>query len=286
MSPIMKKQSQFSKILLLLITMTFHIPLFGEVKNDSNQIMSDNDMVEWFMNNRSDNIRTSAPLFLKMAMSFYRIDGHDELGFENKGRMYLKFGKIYLDKEVDSIGAITFFNTVEPLLSSYPAVRDSLLKKVEFIRNQTVDGDFLPFDPVLIDRDGNKIRMTSVLTGRIVYTDLWSTSCIPCCRELPHMKKLSDHYSVHDCGITCLSISLDDSFNKWKNFIERNGLDWPQYMIDENDADRFLSHFRIMGIPRFLVISNDGHVLSVNAPRPSDNEIQNYLERIANKPIN
>ena len=281
----MGKQFQLLRILMVLSILFSSVRPFAKtVEEDVTTVpeMSEQALLHWLYESYSENPRTSAPLFLKTAITFYNINSHDEVGFVNKGRLYRKAGTLYLDNETDSVNAALFYNVVKPLLTPYPEVRDYIADKVDFIRKQTTAGEQLPLDPTLIDQNGNRFKLSSVLAeGRIIYTDLWATSCIPCRREFPHLKKVSEYYSTENTDVSCLSLSIDTDFDRWKRFVEKNDFDWPHYMIDQKDAQRLFAHLRIMSIPRFLVISNKGIVLSVDAPRPSDENIHNYLDKIA-----
>lgn len=281
----MKKHLSPILTAVVLIMLFSHGPLYGRTCGAADE-MPDSLLNKQLIQLVWDSPRIHAPLFLKTAMTFYKISSDDGFSAENKGQLYRKAGTLYLDNETDSVNAMTFYTAVKPILEAYPSVRDYIAGKVDFIRNQTTDGDLLPFDPVLIDKEGHKTSLTCVLSSRIIYADLWSTGCIPCCREIPHMRNLSKRCVSENTGVTCISLSIDEDFDRWKNYIEKNNLDWPQYLMNQEDAQRFFAHLRIMGIPRFLVIGNDGRILSVNAPRPSDTGIHNYLGRIVEKAIN
>ena len=91
------------------------------------------------------------------------------------------------------------------------------------------------------------------------------------------MIKLYDHYK-NDSRIQLVSISLDKNEKNWKAVVDEENLKWPQY-IAQNEFDNLLcKSYDIKGIPRFLFFDKDGCILSVEAKRPSEPDIIEWIE--------
>jgi len=100
--------------------------------------------------------------------------------------------------------------------------------------------------------DGSKFTLDE-MGGRVVLIDFWATWCGPCVEELPHMKQLAKDFAGQPLVI--ISISWDSDENKWKQFIQKNEMTWPQY----RDADHKLAErFGINAIPHYFTIDSDG----------------------------
>ncbi|MBR5034824.1 MAG: AhpC/TSA family protein [Bacteroidales bacterium] len=126
------------------------------------------------------------------------------------------------------------------------------------------------------DADGNKV-MLSDMRGKALYIDCWATWCGPCRAQTPYMIKLYDHYK-NDSRIQLVSISLDKNEKNWKAVVAEENLEWPQY-IAQNEFDNLLcKSYDIKGIPRFLFFDKDGCILSVEAKRPSEPDIIEWIE--------
>jgi thiol-disulfide isomerase/thioredoxin len=117
------------------------------------------------------------------------------------------------------------------------------------------------------DKDGNEFSLSS-FEGSLVYVDVWATWCGPCKVEIPHLKKLEEEY--HGKNITFLSVSVDTDKEAWLKMVEEKELGGVQIWAD--GWSQITKDYAIFGIPRFMLFSTDGHVISSDAPRPSSGE--------------
>ena len=134
---------------------------------------------------------------------------------------------------------------------------------------QAVDFDFY-------DRKGKKFTL-SKLKGKAVYFDMWATWCGPCCAEIPNMAKLAEHYKDSK-DVQIVSVSLDKSKDKWLKKITTDKLQWPQYIVKGEFQCVLCKEYRITGIPRFMMFDKNGRIISIDAPRPSDPNIINWID--------
>ena len=127
------------------------------------------------------------------------------------------------------------------------------------------------------DINGNTVRFLDVIgQGRVVYVDFWATWCGPCRLEKPYFKRLAERHSDNP-NIEFISVSLDNNLRRWKAFLEANPTTLRQFVIPDNFNSEFARRYNVRGIPRFMAFDRDGKIISINAPRPSFEEIEEFL---------
>ncbi len=110
----------------------------------------------------------------------------------------------------------------------------------------------------IVTAEGTPLSLDS-LNGRVVLLDFWATWCGPCKMELPHVKKLAEKYTGKP--LVVLSVSIDRDESKWKDYITKNEMNWPQY----NDAKGNIAGlFGVHSIPHYFTIDTDGILRSEN----------------------
>lgn len=122
------------------------------------------------------------------------------------------------------------------------------------------------FRPVVMASWSNIQKFVAEQEGKIVILDLWSTSCGPCMRELPHLvglqKELKD-------AVVCVTVSLDyygdpdappQSYReKVEQFLRRIGADCQNFLCTDPDQV-VLSQLQMASIPIVLVYDAQGRL--------------------------
>ncbi|NNF85773.1 MAG: redoxin domain-containing protein [Winogradskyella sp.] len=131
----------------------------------------------------------------------------------------------------------------------------------------------------------------SDLRGKYLYIDIWATWCQPCLAEIPSLKLLESEFQ--DRNIEFVSISIDDgrgyraanddlalaaSTEGWKKMIVNKQLGGVQLLADEGWESDFIRNYKINGIPRFIIIDPNGHIVSPDALRPSNEKLIPFLK--------
>jgi peroxiredoxin len=102
--------------------------------------------------------------------------------------------------------------------------------------------------------DGQRVSMDD-LAGKVVLLDFWATWCEPCREALPHMREIAKKFQGQP--LVVLSVSLDSDEQKWKDFIAKNEMTWPQYR-DGGFNGQIAKMFGVAAIPHTFTIDADG----------------------------
>ncbi len=102
--------------------------------------------------------------------------------------------------------------------------------------------------------DGQSISIDG-LQGKVVLVDFWATWCEPCREALPHIRDVARKFQGQPLVI--LSVSLDNDEQKWKEFVAKNQMTWPQYR-DGGFAGPIATMFAVRAIPHTFTIDADG----------------------------
>ena len=106
----------------------------------------------------------------------------------------------------------------------------------------------------LTTTDGQQISMDG-LQGKVVLLDFWATWCVPCREAMPHIRDVAKKFQGQPLVI--LSVSLDSDEQKWKEFIGKNEMTWPQYR-DGGFTGPIAKIFDVTAIPHTFTIDADG----------------------------
>jgi thiol-disulfide isomerase/thioredoxin len=102
--------------------------------------------------------------------------------------------------------------------------------------------------------DGQALSLDD-LQGKVVLLDFWATWCAPCREALPHMRDVAKKFRGQPLVI--LSVSLDSDEGKWKEFIVKNEMTWPQYR-DGGFNGPIATLFGVRAIPHTFTIDSYG----------------------------
>ena len=130
------------------------------------------------------------------------------------------------------------------------------------------------------DINGKEVSLSD-FRGKVVLLDVWATWCGPCKAQIPHLIKLEKE--MKDKGLVVIGVSVNEAKDKqkWMDFVKKEGLGGVQ--VFANGWSKITKDYKIKCIPRFMVFDKKGHIVSMNAPRPSDPQLKALLEAELNK---
>lgn len=125
------------------------------------------------------------------------------------------------------------------------------------------------------DIDGQTVALND-FKGKFVYIDVWATWCGPCRAELPHLEELQEKYASNE-DIVFASVSIDENTDAWRKMVTEKEMMGVQLLADNAWDSSICEDYMIKGIPRFILIDQEGKIMNSKAPRPSSDEIKEVM---------
>ena len=167
-------------------------------------------------------------------------------------------------------------NDYESISKQLEILKDEIESKRErklSIINKPQNGESY-IDFTYENTSGEDVSLSS-FKGSLVYVDVWATWCGPCKAEIPYLKTLEQDY--HEQNIVFLSVSVDTNKDEWLKMVKEEELGGVQLWAD--GWSQITKDYAIFGIPRFMLFSRDGKVISNDAPRPSNEETRKLFDK-------
>ena len=127
------------------------------------------------------------------------------------------------------------------------------------------------YDISLPNIKGEKISL-SRFKGKFILIDFWGSWCHPCFENIPYLKKLIQE--MKNEPIEFITVSIDEHEKIWKTSLKKYGFPG----INLWDKDGLLStFFKVLWVPRYIIIKPDGNGASIDAPQAKDPELKILL---------
>lgn len=144
-----------------------------------------------------------------------------------------------------------------------------------YLSSSRPEGSEIP-DFNVLDINEKPVSFKAICNKPVVYVDVWSTWCVPCCKEIPYVARLVERYKDNP-NIKFVSVSIDKNRGNWKKFLAKQEDQWEQYLVPEDLQREFFNIFAINGIPRFMVFDGRGRIININEVSPSADNIEEIL---------
>ena len=110
----------------------------------------------------------------------------------------------------------------------------------------------------VMDTRGEELSLEQY-RGQVVLLDFWATWCGPCIAEMPNVKQT---YAKHrDRNFQIIGISLDSSIAPLEAYIQREGIEWRQYL---DSTGQISGLYNVRAIRSTFLIDGAGIVRRVN----------------------
>ncbi|MGO3707276.1 MAG: TlpA family protein disulfide reductase [Mesonia hippocampi] len=104
------------------------------------------------------------------------------------------------------------------------------------------------------NQNGEQIDFND-LKGKVVFINFWATWCPPCVAEMPSINNLYKKFE-NDKDVVFIMVSLDDKFEKAKNFKKRKNFSFDVHQLSSN----LPSVYRSASIPTTFVLDAQGNI--------------------------
>jgi thiol-disulfide isomerase/thioredoxin len=101
----------------------------------------------------------------------------------------------------------------------------------------------------------NQVIDISQFKGKKVFVNLWATWCPPCRAEIPSIEKLAAKTDKNKAAF--IMLSLDDNFDKARNYALNNNMKLPVYYL----AGNLPQLFSVDGIPATFIFNEKGELI-------------------------
>lgn len=254
-----------------------------------------------YLNNLNLNnaVNLSSPAFKELIQNYldYRESKYQDEHPENSSLIFpgsvARFRVIHEEFTDQSVKDYLLYKAMDDHLANYGTTRvESFLtdfrincKNPEYIKN--IDAivanmekvslgkpapDFTAFTP-----DGKKVKLSDYY-GQLLYIGFWASWSGWSAQEIPYFEQLRRDFAEKPVKFILVSLDFEKDKNKWAAIISANKFQSIQLIQDPESTVLKDSYF-LNDFPRYFLIGKDGKIISVYAPRPTEN-IAETLNRI------
>lgn len=117
---------------------------------------------------------------------------------------------------------------------------------------------YTDFEGKMVDNTMSRLS-SHIQEGKFTLIDFWASWCGPCRAAIPKVKTMA---AKHAERLAVVSVSVDEKEAAWRKAEAAEGMDWPQMLLLKDGMEVAGSAYRIVSIPRLVLISPEGTVLA------------------------
>jgi thiol-disulfide isomerase/thioredoxin len=165
------------------------------------------------------------------------------------------------------------FNDLSPRVKAgpYGKMAQNIVKGIE---QRKVGNAAYPY--ALLTKDNKEIKLAD-FKGKYVLLDFWSSTCGPCLRMAPYMKKLYDTY--RDKGFEIIAVSLDTKKADWIRAMEQHAISGIQVSSLKGGKDPLAEFYSIFQMPAMILIDKNGNNAGQVDPQALDAKLAELFDK-------
>jgi alkyl hydroperoxide reductase subunit AhpC len=141
---------------------------------------------------------------------------------------------------------------------------DAAVANLEKVGTGKPAPDFTAFTP-----DGKKVKLSDYF-GEMLYIGFWASWSSWSLQEIPYFEQLRKDFGGRPVKFIMVSMDFEKDKNRWAAIIEKNNFGSIQLHQDPESTVLNDQYF-MNDFPRYFLIGKDGKIISVFAPRPTEN---------------
>lgn len=130
-----------------------------------------------------------------------------------------------------------------------------------------------------VDVNGKKYSLED-FRGKVLVLDFWFTGCLPCLAEMPYMERIAEE--MQGLPIRFVAMSVDtgkELLTLWRNMVMKKEGNVLQLNVPGGFKSELVKQYHVQGVPRIVIIDQNGKIVDAFARRPSDPKFKQRLEK-------
>ena len=141
-----------------------------------------------------------------------------------------------------------------PMISGRSATSVGLIKLNSLLTEVSYQKD--KFDR-FVKKNGKYVLL---VTKNVVVLNFFSTSCVPCIREIPTFNRIADKYAKEPVKFMYVNVDPNLNVSQIRRFIARKQIKVPMMLPNQKEA---LQKYNAYVLPRLVVIDRNGVITNV-----------------------
>ncbi|MBN2185688.1 MAG: redoxin domain-containing protein [Candidatus Krumholzibacteriota bacterium] len=165
-------------------------------------------------------------------------------------------GSTYLSMNMFDEAEIQFREIASAESGADPKTKQSAamtLSQINTLKKLKIGNPAIDFSATAVD--GKKIDLKQY-RGKVVLIDFWATWCSPCRAEMPNVKRV--YAENHGKGFDIIGISMDESREKFDNYIKEQKIEWRQVFDGKGWKAELGRLYAVSSIPSTLILDRKG----------------------------